>query len=145
MAGKTIYPSIPAPGNDSASLRATVDAMRQTLTMVIMNAQNPNPNFTPSSASQIFVTQDQLKATGVVGPSGPAGPQGPPGPGIAEAPNDTNIYGRRALAWQPVLSATNAVFSSLPVNAVNDAAAATAGVVVGGVYRNGSVLMVRVT
>lgn len=103
MAGKTIYPSIPAPGNDSASLRATVDAMRQTLTMVIMNAQNPNPNFTPSSASQIFVTQDQLKATGVVGPSGPAGPQGPPGPGIAEAPNDANTYGRSQLTWQPVM------------------------------------------
>jgi hypothetical protein len=33
---------------------------------------------------------------------------------------------------------------SLPINAVNDAAAATAGVPVGGIYRNGSVLMVRV-
>lgn len=30
------------------------------------------------------------------------------------------------------------------VNAVNDAAAASAGVPVGGMYRNGSVLMVRV-
>lgn len=102
MATKTIYPSIPAPGNDTASLRATVDAMRQTLTMVIMNAQNPNPNFTPSSASQVFVTQDQLKASGVVGPTGPTGPQGPPGPGIAEAPNDVNTYGRHALAWKSV-------------------------------------------
>ena len=35
-------------------------------------------------------------------------------------------------------------FTPLPVNAANDAAAATAGVPVGGVYRNGSVLMVRV-
>jgi hypothetical protein len=34
-------------------------------------------------------------------------------------------------------------FTSLPVNALNDAAAATAGVPVGGVYRNGSILMVR--
>jgi hypothetical protein len=34
-------------------------------------------------------------------------------------------------------------FTVLPVNAVNDAAAATAGVPVGGVYRNGSILMVR--
>lgn len=33
---------------------------------------------------------------------------------------------------------------SLLVNAVNDAAAAAAGVSVGGMYRNGSVLMVRV-
>jgi hypothetical protein len=31
------------------------------------------------------------------------------------------------------------------VNAANDAAAATAGVPINGVYRNGSVLMVRVT
>ena len=30
------------------------------------------------------------------------------------------------------------------VNAINDAAAASAGVPVGGMYRNGSVLMVRV-
>lgn len=35
-------------------------------------------------------------------------------------------------------------FSGL-VNAVNDAAAAAAGVPVNGVYRNGSVLMVRVS
>lgn len=103
MAGKSIYPSIPAPGNDQASMRATLDAVRQTLNMVIMNAQNPSPNYTPSSAAQIFVTQDQLKAGGFVGSPGPAGPQGPPGPGIAEAPSDTNTYGRSRLAWQPVL------------------------------------------
>lgn len=35
-------------------------------------------------------------------------------------------------------------FATLPTNAANDAAAAGAGVPVGGVYRNGSVLMVRV-
>lgn len=34
-------------------------------------------------------------------------------------------------------------FTTLPVNAANDAAAAAAGVVVGGVYRSGSILMVR--
>jgi hypothetical protein len=34
-------------------------------------------------------------------------------------------------------------FTTLPINAANDAAAATAGVPVGGVYRNGSALMVR--
>jgi hypothetical protein len=142
---KSIYPSIPAPGNDMPSIRATLDALRQSMTMVTMNAQNPNPNFAPSSAAQIFVTKDELKASGVVGAQGPTGPQGPPGPGIAEAPNDTNTYGRHAQTWQPVLIATdNAEFVTLPVNAANDAAAATAGVPVGGVYRNGSVLMVRV-
>lgn len=146
VAGKNIYPSIPSPGSDPASQRATLDAMRQTLTMITMNAQNPNPNFQPSTAAQIFVTQDQLKNTGVVGAQGPAGPQGPPGPGVAEAPNDTNTYGRHALTWQPVLIATNnARFATLPTDAANDAAAASAGVPVGGVYKNGSVLMVRVT
>ena len=35
-------------------------------------------------------------------------------------------------------------FSTLPVNAANDAAAAAAGVAVGGTYRTGSALMVRV-
>lgn len=102
MAGKSIYPSIPSPGNDAASMRATLDAVRQTLTMITMNAQRPNSNFAPSSAAQIFVTKDELKSTGVVGAQGPAGPQGPPGPGITEAPSDTNTYGRHALTWQPI-------------------------------------------
>jgi hypothetical protein len=102
MAGKTIYPSIPAPGSDPASMRATLDALRQGFTMITMNAQNPNPNFAPSSAAQVFVTKDELKASGVVGAQGPAGPQGPPGPGIAEAPSDSKTYGRHTLTWQPV-------------------------------------------
>jgi hypothetical protein len=144
MAGKSIYPSIPSPGNDAASQRATLDAVRQTLTMITMNAQNPNPNFAPSSASQIFVTKDELKSTGVVGAQGPAGPQGPPGPGIAEAPNDTNTYGRHGLTWQPVLLAAKPVANPLPPQATNDAAAAAAGVDIGGVYLNGSQMMMRV-
>jgi hypothetical protein len=47
-----------------------------------------------------------------------------------------------ASAW----AGTNALnqFDPLPVNATGDAAAATAGVPVGGIYRNGSVLQVRV-
>ena len=142
---KSIYPSIPAPGNTPQSQRATLDAMRQAMTMITMNAQAPNPNFAPSTASQIFVTKAELASTGVVGETGPAGPQGPPGPGVAEAPSDTNTYGRHAIAWLPVLSAdNNAQFDTLPINAANDAAAATAGVALGGIYRNGSVLMVRV-
>ena len=104
MAGKSIYPSIPAPGKDPASMRATLDALRQSMTMITMNAQNPNSNFAPSSAAQVFVTKDELKATGIVGAQGPAGPQGPPGPGVAEAPNDTNTYGRHALTWQIVVA-----------------------------------------
>jgi hypothetical protein len=37
----------------------------------------------------------------------------------------------------------NLVLGTLPTNAANDAAAASAGVPVGGVYRNGSIMMVR--
>ena len=60
--------------------------------------------------------------------------------GLAEA---TNLYftdGRadaRITAWLATLA-------SLP-NAVDDTAAAGAGVAVGGLYRNGSVLMIRIT
>lgn len=57
---KSIYPSIPSPGNDMDSIRATLDAIRQSMTMVIINAQEPNNNFTPSSAAQVFVTNARL-------------------------------------------------------------------------------------
>ena len=134
---KSIYPSIPSPGNDAASQRATLDAMRQSLTMMIMNAQAPNPNFSPSASSQVFVTYDALKKMnvsgvqgapgqkgdqGLTGPAGQPGAPGPPGADFGSVP----------------------VFTPLPPNAANDAAAATAGVPVNGVYRNGSILMVRV-
>ncbi len=148
---KSIYPSIPAAGTDTASMRATVDAMRQTLTMMIMNAQNPNPNFAPSAASQVFVTYDALnkmKVTGTPGPKGDKGDQGLPGPagpsGFPDAPADGNIYGRYNSTWGMVLSATMAQFGVMPIDAANDAAAAAAGVPVMGIYKNGSQLMVRV-
>jgi hypothetical protein len=144
MAGKSIYPSIPSPGSTPESQRATLDAMRQSLTMIIMNAQAPSPNMSASTASQVFATKADLMASGVKGDQGPSGPQGPPGPGIAEAPSDTNTYGRHALTWQPVLLAQNPVFVVLPVNAPDDATAASLGVQPKGIYRNGSVLMVRV-
>jgi hypothetical protein len=51
------------------------------------------------------------------------------------------IDGSNAMTGQ--LKLPSMLFTTLPVNAVNDAAAATAGVAVGGVYRNGSILMVR--
>jgi hypothetical protein len=77
--------------------------MKQTLQMIIINAQNPNPNYTPSSAAQVFVTHDQLNAMGLVGEQGPPGPPGPAGSGVPEAPNDVNTYGRFDLTWKPVL------------------------------------------
>ena len=62
MAGKTIYPSIPDPGNTIATMIPCLVAIKQTLQMIIINAQDPNPNYTPSSAAQIFVTKKQLDA-----------------------------------------------------------------------------------
>lgn len=47
-------------------MRATLDAIRQTATMIIINAQNPSPNYTPSSAAQIFITNAQLERLGVI-------------------------------------------------------------------------------
>jgi hypothetical protein len=114
----------------------------------------------------------QINAAGVASlaqvPLGnPAKPDAP-GTGIPlvnEAPTDGQSYARQSSGWTAVVSAgggtmtgnltapnitaTGALtaalvgFSTLPVNAANDAAAATAGVPIGGVYRNGSVLMVR--
>lgn len=205
MAPRSIYPSIPAPSPDIQGILSSVNAMRQTLSMITLNAQDPTANLSASTASQIFVTQAQLKnlvTTGVPGPAGPQGPQGPQGPaappgqnGILDAPNDATAYARKSQAWShithiditdwavaiagyvPVASTTlplmdglvsigvaftfargdhvhpsdtsrlatiNPVFDVLPINAANDAAAATAGVPINGMYRNGSVLMVRV-
>lgn len=61
MAGKSIYPSIPAPGKTPESMQVTLDAMRQAMTMVIINAQAPSANYAPSSAAQVFVTHSQLE------------------------------------------------------------------------------------
>lgn len=60
MAGRTIYPSIPDPGNTLATIIPCLAAIKQTLQMIIINAQEPNPNYTPSSAAQIFVTKGDL-------------------------------------------------------------------------------------
>lgn len=61
MAGRTIYPSIPDPGNTVATIVPCLVAIKQTLQMIIINAQDPNPNYTPSSAAQIFVTKGQIE------------------------------------------------------------------------------------
>jgi hypothetical protein len=98
---RSIYPSIPMPGAALATIAPAVEALRQTVNLIILNGLSPNQNYTPSETAQVFVTYAALTKTGIVGPRGPAGPQGPAGtPGIAEAPNDVNIYGRHALAWQ---------------------------------------------
>jgi hypothetical protein len=66
--------------------------------------------------------------------------------GIPAAPTAALGVNTTQLATTAFVSAAMAsipVFATLPVNAANDAAAATAGVPLNGVYRNGSVLMVR--
>ena len=56
----SIYPSIPDPGGTLASHGAALQAIKQTLQLIILNAQSPNPTYTPSSAAQVFATQGQL-------------------------------------------------------------------------------------
>jgi hypothetical protein len=163
---RSIYPSIPAPGNDLPSIQASLGAMRQSLNMLILNAQNPNPNFAPSSAAQVFVTHDQLKKLNLIGEAGPQGSKGDQGlPGPAGPPGAPGGGGATPSSTLPAMDGTAAVgtsttyargdhvhpsdtsvpvFDTLPLNAVDDTAAAAAGVPVGGVYRNGSQLMVRI-
>lgn len=66
-------------------------------------------------------------------------------PNVGDVWTGTNganyVWDSQKWILQPGNSTT---FLPLPANAANDAAAAAAGVQVGGVYRNGSVLMVRV-
>jgi hypothetical protein len=65
-------------------------------------------------------------------------------PGVtSDASGNLSIAG--ALQLGPIASPSTLNFSRLPDQAANDAAAATAGVPVGGTYRNGSALQVRVT
>lgn len=59
---QTIYPSIPDPGNTIGTIVPCLLAIKQTLQMIILNSQAPSPNYTPSSAAQIFVTKGQLDA-----------------------------------------------------------------------------------
>ena len=59
-----------------------------------------------------------------------------------------NTLGTGTLALQtggsPTRVGGSLAFATLPTNAANDAAAASAGVAVGQIYRNGSALMIRV-
>jgi hypothetical protein len=162
---RSIYPSIPAPGNDMPSIQASLGAMRQSLNMLILNAQNPNPNFAPSSAAQVFVTHDQLSKLNLIGEAGPQGAKGeqglpgPPGAPGASGPGTTPSSTLPAMDGVAAIGTSTTyargdhihpsdtsvpVFATLPTNAVDDTAAAAAGVAVGGVYRNGNVLQVRI-
>lgn len=102
----SIYPSIPMSGSDLKTIVPAIEAMRQTLTLMILNGKSPNPNYTPSEAAQIFVTN--------------------------------------AILAQSNLISSTGVFKSLPPQATTDAQAAALGVPIGGMYRNGNQLLVRV-
>lgn len=52
--------------------------------------------------------------------------------------------GRASQVFRDYVTKLDAMFATLAVNAVNDAAAAAAGVPVGSFYRNGSVIQMRV-
>lgn len=115
---KSIYPSIPMPGSSLDTITPAVEAIRQTVNLIILNGLSPNPNYTPSETAQVFVTYSALTKIGVVGPPGPMGPQGPAGsPGISEAPNDVNMYARHALGWTSLGPATTVYVPEAPNDA----------------------------
>jgi hypothetical protein len=87
MPSNSPYPSIPVPTNTVVSMYNAMLTMRQTIQLLIVNAQTPSGP-TLEAASQIFAKSSALESiTGTVGPPGPPGvqgaqgPAGPPGPG----------------------------------------------------------------
>lgn len=69
---------------------------------------------------------------------------------LYDAPSTGQGYGRQNNSWQPViLQSGGTMLGPLQlanlVNAANDAAAAVAGVQISELYRNGSVVMIRVS
>jgi hypothetical protein len=122
----TAYPSIPIPTRDLASLHQAFLAMRQTLSLLTVNQQAPS-GATLSKAAQIFATTEHVSKA-IKGISLMPGPPGPPGPPGTAAP----------------VHAIPPVFNVPLVDAPDDSTAAAAGVPIGGIYTNGSVLMVRI-
>ena len=118
-AKKSIYPSIPAPGNDPDSMRATLDALRQAVTMVILNAQAPNANYAPSSATQVFVTKNDLN-------------------------NAVKMIKATTQPATTTVVSQSARFDGLAASYADDAEAEAGGVDLYGIYRNGNKLCVRI-
>ncbi len=81
--------------------------------MITLNAQDPTANLSASTASQIFVTQAQLKnlvtAVAYRDQQDRKDRQGPQGPAqrlqgrmaYCGAPNDATAYARKSQAWSP--------------------------------------------
>jgi hypothetical protein len=120
------YISVPDPGATASTMSASVQAMKHNVNLLTVNTQAAAQQANLQGA-QIFALQ---KATAA----------------FQDAPTDGSTYGRKNGQWVKVLSPNDNLLTIVtPVNAINDAAAKTAGVPVGGIYRNGSQLMVRVT
>jgi hypothetical protein len=79
------YPSIPVPTNTIASMYAAMLQMRQTIQLLIVNAQAPS-QATLEQASQIFATSTDFQALSTAVAAGAPGPQGPRGPAGATGP-----------------------------------------------------------
>lgn len=62
--------------------------------------------------------------------------------GVAGAPGEPISGGSMSFGFNAVFT-ENVTILPLPVNAADDTAAAVAGVAIGQLYRNGSVLMIR--
>lgn len=55
---RSIYPAIPDPGNTLPTIIASLQAIQQTLNLIIVNAQNPRNDYDLTVASQIFITRE---------------------------------------------------------------------------------------
>lgn len=120
----TIYPSLPLPTNTVQSMYSVMLAMRQTIELLIVNAQAPS-QATLTIASQTFATKESVAGIGTIqgiqGPAGPPGNTGPAGPSevstnsgnmaklgtdnlilVPDAPANSTTYGRNNNAWLAV-------------------------------------------
>jgi hypothetical protein len=161
----TKYPSIPIPSADVPSIHQAVSAIRQTVSLLIVNQQSSSQEIL-AKAAQVFATTDHvnnaLKSISLTpGPAGPQGPQGAQGTtGTADSTGPTPATspplanGQASAGFSASYAradhvhpkdTTTPVYGSLPPSALDDSAAASMGIPVGGVYRNGSIMMVRVS
>ena len=143
----TKYPSLPIPTADISSLYNAALAMRQTISLLIVNQQVPSEP-TLTKASQIFATNENIgkivqNISAIAGPPGPPGKDAPQD-AITDAPVNSILYGRMNRNWAQITPPNITGWASL-TDATDDTTAASAGVAVGSLYRNGSVLMVRIS
>ena len=119
------YITIPDPGATQASVSAAVQALKHDVNLLIVNSQTDEQTLNLVGA-KVFALQQASVA-------------------FKDAPADGNAYGRRNTTWVKVLSPNDIQLTIVtPVNATSDHNASLLGVPVGGIYRNGSQLMVRV-